>query len=173
METETSMTTYRRAILEMLVGSGSLDTLYPPSFRSFPRKRIQEAFWRLRHKELISYQEKKDGTIKIALTEAGKKKAFRYKFDAMEISEPRRWDRKWRIVAFDIPEGKKPARNALAEKLKQLGLKQFQKSLWIYPYPCKDEIDFVAEILEVGKYVHYIEATGVTNDAALRDVFEL
>lgn len=34
-----------------------------------------------------------------------------------------------------------------------------QKSVFVFPYPCKDEIDFVGEIFNVRKNIIYIEAT--------------
>jgi len=37
--------------------------------------------------------------------------------------------------------------------LKNLNFFQFQKSAWICPYPCEDEIIFIADFFGVGKYV--------------------
>ena len=91
----------------------------------------------------------------------------------LSLTKFKRWDEKWHIIAFDIPEKHKPARNALTAKMKELGLIAFQKSLWIYPYYCKDEIDFVAEVFNVGKYVHYIVVASITNDKLLRNKFNL
>ena len=111
--------------------------------------------------------------MKIVLTELGKKRILRYKLEDMKIQKPKKWDGNWHIVAFDIPENRKAARNALGQKMKELGLLPFQKSLWIYPYDCKDEIDFIAGVFEVGKYVHYIITRSITNDELLRQRFNV
>lgn len=41
-----------------------------------------------------------------------------------------KWDGKWRLVIFDIPESKRRLRNTLRQKLKEWGFKYWQKSLW-------------------------------------------
>jgi DNA-binding transcriptional regulator PaaX len=38
-----------------------------------------------------------------------------------------KWDEKWRIVAFDIPEKFKTGRDALRRKLKEVGFHELQK----------------------------------------------
>ncbi|MCH7763134.1 MAG: hypothetical protein IIB95_05255, partial [Candidatus Marinimicrobia bacterium] len=67
----------------------------------------------------------------------------------------------WRIVIFDIPEKRKKARDAINLKLKELGFHPIQKSTFIFPYECRNEIDFVAEHFFVRKYINYI-VDGVT-----------
>lgn len=138
----------------------------------FTPARLASTFWRLRKKEIVDYRED-DNKIRIVLTEAGKKKILSFKFDDLVITRPKRWDGKWRVVAFDIPEARKKARDALVQKMKDLGLVQFQKSLWLCPYECRDEIDFVAEVFGVGKYVHYLVVDEMTNDTLLRQQFGL
>ena len=55
-------------------------------------------------------------------------------------------DGEWRIVIFDIPEKFKKAREALRMKLKELGFLELQKSVFIFPYECEDEINFIVEV---------------------------
>lgn len=45
----------------------------------------------------------------------------------------RPWDRKWRVVIFDIEEKKKKARNSLRLKLISLGFGKLQESVYITP----------------------------------------
>ena len=73
---------------------------------------------------------------------------------------------------FDIPESEKFAREALREKLKNLGFAQFQKSIWIYPYPCENEIDFVTEFFSIAKHVNLITVK-IDDDRPLRAEFNL
>jgi len=145
---------------------------YKLDIPGFNPTRLVKTFWRLRQKDIIEYLE--DGNnVRIVLTENGKKKVLSYKFDDLSIFKPRYWDSRWRMIAFDIPESKKKARDALVQKMKDLGLLQFQKSLWIYPYECKNEMDFVSEIFGVGKYVHYMTISEMTNDNMIRQRFNL
>lgn len=71
----------------------------------------------------------------LVLTDLGKMRLQKSTYENLKIPKPPKWDDRWRIVFFDIPEGKKSARNALSLKLKALGYQQLQKSIWIHPYP--------------------------------------
>ncbi len=73
---------------------------------------------------------------------------------------------------FDIPENRKSARESIRNKLKELGFTQFQKSVWLYPYPCEAEIDFITEYYSVAKYVNLITVK-IENDKPLRVKFNL
>lgn len=145
---------------------------YKLDIPGFSPTRLIKTFWRLRQKDIIEYLEDSDN-VRIVLTENGKKEVLSYKFDDLCIVKPKRWDNLWRMVAFDIPESKKKSRDALVQKMKDLGLIQFQKSLWIHPYECKNEIDFVSEIFGVGRYVHYMTISEMTNDNMVRQKFNL
>ena len=47
--------------------------------------------------------------------------------------EKRRWDRRWRIVIFDIPERRKSVRAKLRRFMQEYGFVRLQDSVWIYP----------------------------------------
>jgi DNA-binding transcriptional regulator PaaX len=143
----------------------------------FRKKGINEEYLKnqlyyLRRKKLISFKEKGSETI-IELSEHGKKYILKYKYDDIKINKPLFWDRKWRIVVFDIPEKRRSARDAMRIKLKELGLIKFNDSVWIYPYECREEIYFVTEFWKIGQYVHYIEATSITNENQIRRIFNI
>lgn len=140
--------------------------------RKLKKEFLMQKFYYLRRKNLISFVEK-DTKIEIIITENGKKQLLKYNFDEMKVDCPNRWDEQWRLVFFDIPESKKTARNALVCKLRDLGFVRFNNSVWVFPYECQKEIDFVGEVFEVGKYVHYAIVAQITNDDALRSVFHL
>ena len=106
------------------------------------------------------------------LTEKGKKRKLEYDFNAIEISRPEGWDGRWRMLMFDIPEKEKSAREALRDKLIAMGFVLFQKSIWIYPYSCENEVDFIGEALGIGKYLHLLTAR-IDNDQELRSKFNL
>lgn len=136
------------------------------------RYRLRLQLLRLRDKQLISWKEK-DGTIELELTENGKREALHFNPEMMALPRTPHWDRKWRIIAFDIPESKRKGRDALREMMQELGATQLQKSLWVWPYECRKEIDFIAELFGVGKYVHYIVAESTTADSHLKSCFQI
>ena len=129
---------------------------------------LRRSIKRLYQSKLIDYKENGDGTVKIVLSKNGKNKILKYNLDKVEIKKPLRWDKLWRLVIFDIPEDKSHGRKALAAKLKELGFYPIQKSVFIHPYECQDEIDFVAEIFELAPYVRFLRVKSVDTELDLK-----
>ena len=48
-----------------------------------------------------------------------------------------------------------------------------QKSVFLYPYDCKNEIDFILEIFEIKPYVRYIVAKDIDIALDLKQRFKL
>ena len=111
-----------------------------------------------------------DGTITLILTEKGKRKALKYNIEKMKIHR-QRWDGKWRLVIFDIPERQKQARDALRDKIKQLGFHELQKSVFVYPFDCQNEIQFITEFFQVVPYVRYGLVDWIDNGLHLKSIF--
>jgi hypothetical protein len=137
----------------------------------YTKKQIDNALGNLRRKKLIKIIKEKDGKYKIKLTNKGKKRFLKLSLETIKIEKPPIWDRKWRIVIFDIPIKYNQARAALRMKMKELGFKQLQKSVWVHPYECEDEILFTAEVFEVDKYVEIITAEKVLHEKVLKKSF--
>jgi DNA-binding transcriptional regulator PaaX len=140
--------------------------------RKYNERRFNYTLKRLQDQKMITIGQKGDKTV-IELTKKGKKRVLKYKLDEMKIKKPKKWDGLWRIVIFDIPEKKKIARDALRRKLKELDFVKIQKSVFVHPYPCRDEIDFIKEIFEVRPYVNLIIAKSIDGEARLKCHFKL
>src|SRR5438876_201469 len=87
-----------------------------------------------------------DGTeVSFRLTPAGIHRLQRYRLDSLVLRLPRRWDKKWRTVAFDIPTKQSKERAAFVQRLRELGFTMLQKSLWVYPAECFDVVIKLAD----------------------------
>lgn len=137
------------------------------------RRKFSQALWRLKKSRLIIVQEKQDEKFMVELTEKGKRKLREFQFTELTIPKPKEWDRRWRVVIFDIPEKKKRAREALREKIKQLNFYQLQESVWVHPYPCEAEIEFICELFDIAPYVNILTATYIKNDIGAKKHFHL
>ena len=133
---------------------------------------LRSALYRLKKQKLINISEK-DGKTLIEITQKGKTRALKYKLEKMKIKKPKRWDKKWRVVIFDIPNNKTLARNVLRDKLKELGFYKLQKSVWIFPYKCRDEIDFIKEIYNIEPYINLILAEKIDQEEKCLKFFNL
>ena len=137
------------------------------------KRRISDAIKRLNNKRFIELIEK-GGNIHIKITANGKNLLKRFDYDDLELLKVKKWDKKWRLVIFDIPEKKKKERNALSEKLKDLGLYHLQESVFVYPYDCQNEIDFICEFLFVSRYVNYCVVESIDKtEGDLRQFFKI
>lgn len=124
------------------------------------RGQLRGTIKRLEKQRLISWKEQ-DGNLYLKLTDKGKKKVIAYKLDDLQIKKNKR-DGLLRVIAFDIPEKEKPAREFFRDKLKHMGLYQLQESVFYTPYECKNEIDFLRFELGIERYVIYILAKEVS-----------
>ncbi|MCL5784312.1 MAG: hypothetical protein M1142_03090 [Patescibacteria group bacterium] len=108
------------------------DFMYNPGYYAYgsgweyPLKKtsLAQAFKRLREKGLIELVS--DEKLLYRLSERGKDKAL---MAALKMPGEK-WDGKWRLIIFDIPEKRRPARDLLRQKLKEWGFVHFQRSVW-------------------------------------------
>ncbi len=135
-------------------------------------KNFYSYFLKLRKQKLIEI--KTGGKFqKFILTENGRKVFLRFNYENIQIKRSKIWDRNFRVIIFDIPEKKKAARDSLREKMKELGCVKLNDSVWVFPYPCQQGIDFIANYWGVGKYVHIILAKDLTARDNLEKIFGL
>lgn len=127
------------------------------------RYRIKRTVQYLENQKLIDFYERGDDQI-MEITEKGEKRILKYKFDEMRIIRPKKWDDYWRIITFDIPERYKRARSALTRKLKEMEIYPLQKSVFVCPFECKDEIDFIGEFFNVRKFIYYFTTKDLDDD---------
>jgi phenylacetic acid degradation operon negative regulatory protein len=52
----------------------------------------------------------------------------------------RGWDRHWRLVAFAVPEARRASRDALRDRLLELGGAPIQGGLYVSPHPWQDDV---------------------------------
>ena len=141
--------------------------------KKYKKKNIQDNFYNLKKRGYVRIKQNK-GQIYISLTEKGKKKAGWLQIDSLEIKKPKKWDKKWRIVIFDIIELKKLHREAFRGKLKELGFYPIQKSVWVCPYNCKDEIKLLRNFFGLSsKDIKLIVAENIEEEKELKEIFKI
>lgn len=138
------------------------------------RYKMNRILQNLEKQKLIDIYEKGDETV-MEITDKGRKRILKYKFDEIVITRPKKWDGYWRMIIFDIPERYKKSRDALTKKLKEMEIYPLQKSVFICPFESKNEVDFVSEFFDVGKFVHYfvIKEIDEKNESFLKGYYNL
>jgi CRISPR-associated endonuclease Cas2 len=145
----------------------------PKEFENIERRALNRALNSIYKSHLVSEKNNRDGTTTLVLNEDGKQKALRFNIDQIEIKKPKKWDEKWRMVMFDIPEKIKGLRDSLRLHLRKLGFVELQKSVFVHPYSCDKEIEFLTELYNARKYVRFITADEIDNKLDLEKKFQL
>jgi CRISPR-associated endonuclease Cas2 len=137
------------------------------------QRALKRAIRSLYERKLIDLKENKDGSISLLLNDNGKQKVLNYKLENIKIKIPPKWDQKWRLIIFDIPEKFKKVREAIRDHLKRFGFYQLQKSVFVSPYECQNEIEFLIEFYNIRPYVRQIIAEKIDNELHLKQIFKL
>lgn len=88
-------------------------------------------------------------------------------------AEDEEWDGLWHIVCWDVPEKYKKERDCFKDKLKESGFYKVQKSLWAYPYECKEEVAIIAQNLSIAPFVVYLNTDHLPIQSKLIRYFNL
>lgn len=147
-------------------------------FRGKEKRKYHQGYYlkrtiaKMKEKGLIEFQEK-NGKFFARLTEKGKQELLKYQLQQAFIEKPKKWDKKWRLIIFDIKEKRRNIRNGLREELVNLGFSRLQDSVWVYPYDCEEITIMLKSYFHLGKDVLYITADKIENDKWLKEKFNL
>ncbi len=155
------------AAIALAPGLGAALKLIDPN----PRKAVAKADRALRslvksNKVILT----KKGYV---LTTKGEQDYLRGQFDRYTFPTPRTWDKKWRVICFDVPEKKKHVRRLLHDKLKTLGCYRLQDSVFVTPYSCAEFLKVAHGAYGLSDYVRGMVVTDIDKKEALHSFFRL
>lgn len=145
-----------------------IDYIIPPD----PKQRVRETLSKMKKRGLITFEER-NGKRFPRLTPKGERQAARITLGDLSIPKPRRWDRRWRMVIFDIKEARKRDRVRIRTILQRLGFLRAQDSVWIFPYDCEEFVALIKAEMKLGRDVLYVIADAIEYDRPFREHFGL
>lgn len=156
------------------IAEGTFKTLYPhPYYHLFCRHSHPRSFYnsmqRLERKNLVGVR-LKGGKEVWSLTAAGEKLAEGIKMK-INLARHSRWDKKWRLIIFDIPEKTRSRRDCLRKELLNLDFCQLQKSVWVSPYPLPQEFGEIVSELDLGDDYRVVIAESINSDSDIKSRF--
>lgn len=136
----------------LCVMSKGYESMYGWVPKKFNRNNFYHLTWRSMRTGYIEKVEK-NGEAYLRLTSQGQKK-LRRDFPLLTMQQ-RPWDKKWRVVMFDIKETNRVTRDNFRQKLRELGFGMLQESVFISPHNVAEDIaEFIESIgLENAAYV--------------------
>src|SRR3989344_6145306 len=141
-------------------------------FKKRKWKRFNDDIYYLKRRGLIKTYQNRDGSYRVTSTAEGRRQVAKYDLEDIKIKVPKKWDRCWRFIVFDIPTEKQRGRLALLSGLRRLGFVKFQKSVWAHPFECKNEVAMLAKTSGIEEYVHWLVCRDTSAGNYLRNEFE-
>lgn len=115
-----------------------------------------------------------NGKKRVEITPAGQRALdLEIQTASVRTKRPKRWDKRWRLVMFDIPERRKGDRDSLRRTMIDAGFLCFQDSVWIFPYDCEDLVALLKIDMHLGNAVRYAIVEKLENDAEVRAHFKV
>lgn len=133
-------------------------------WRKFNLWRLRQVIKRLDRQKAV---EIKGGLVRI--TDKGRQKSLKFNLEEIKLKERR--DGHWRIVIYDISNLKKFQRELLRTTLKRLKFFPLQKSVYLTPFICEDEIEYLRQIFHISSEVIVLKLSSLENEDAYRDYF--
>lgn len=127
---------------------------------------------RMRDRGWIEESEKQ-GKKFLCLTKKGKLQDLMYKLRESEKSDKKKWDGKWRLAIFDIPEKGRRERVRIRGFLLSMGFCCLQKSVYIYPYELSGESVEYLKISGLDRFIRFLRVDQMDDENELRKFFGL
>ena len=163
-------------ILEAL-GKTFIESFWPhPYYHTFcdhnKKRSFRNAVDRLEKRGLIIGERQKNGRVVFMLSPEGEKLAERISLK-LAMAKNKRWDGKWQLLIFDIPEKTRAKRNFFRKELLDFGFYPLQKSVFAYPYPLPSDFFTLWEDFDFKKQLVAVESAKIKDDENLRIFFGL
>lgn len=142
---------------------------YAKTFSRRQKYHINETIYNLKKKGLVTVQS--NGYFK--LTKKGELRLAGLEMDFHSITKPKTWDKKFRVVIFDIEEAKRKIRTAIRIHLLGWGFVRLQNSVWVHPYECREAIDLLKTNFGLSTDVLFLTVEEIENDRWIKSEFGL
>lgn len=136
------------------------------------RDQVKQTIKRLERRGLV-VTETIGEELLVRLTQAGKKWFKRYELKRMKIERLSQWDKLWRVVVFDIPENQHQTRDIVRAWLKRLGFARLQQSVWVIPWPCREQFDAISAEFGLGNQAILLETKTIAKVRSLKRNFRI
>lgn len=140
-------------------------------WKKFNTWRLRQVLRRMHEQKLVEVIEE-NGMQIVKISEKGNKKLLKYDLETLELKN-KKWDGKWRIIIYDIFSQKREERELFRKTLKRLKFLQLQRSVYLIPFKCYDEIEYLRQVCRVDTEVLILTVSGLENEKVYREYFGL
>lgn len=139
------------------------------AWKKFNLRLLKRNLKRLHEQKVVEITQE-NGQEVIKLTQKGYAKFLRFKLEDHSLKE-KAWDGKWRLVLYDIATLKKDKQEGFRRILKSMNFLALQKSAYLTPYKCNQQINYLREYFSLGEEVLLLEISQLENDKYFKEYF--
>jgi DNA-binding transcriptional regulator PaaX len=162
------------ALVATIVPNALIAMANVPSIkRAHLKARYKTALGRLAAQGYIEFKKRNEKSYACITEEGRRKLAFTLEKEKLTQHQKRRWNGRWRVIIFDVPERRRKTRDRLRLMMQELGFVRLQDSVWVFPYDCEEFISLLKAELKIGSAVLYMVVEEMENDTYLREHFRL
>lgn len=144
------------------------------SRRSDQQRRIAKSIYYLKAKGYVQLApEGRD--FKLKITQKGRKKIRMMQFKSLSVPAGKKWDGHWWLVLADVPSDPyRSCADSFRKKIRSMGFYPLQRTVWVYPFDPRDEVDFISSYFKINPFVTVMEAVSLDpeDERKLRDNFK-
>ncbi|MDO8564859.1 MAG: hypothetical protein Q7R88_02595 [bacterium] len=135
---------------------------------------VSNSFYDLKRRGFIEIERQK-GVMRISFTDKGKQcKKLVELLQQFKQKSGDKWKGEWYIVMFDVKNEHRTIRDALRLFLRKMGFVQMQKSVWIYPHDCREELDFLRNFFDLKeRNLRLLTTDKIGDDRYFRKMFKI
>lgn len=157
------------------VAPGALALLRGVRFDGKPRHRhITQALRRAERRGLVEIRAPSHRPPVVRVTEKGMQLLAQRELAGMAAQQrPKRWDGRWRILVFDVPERQRRTRDMLRSSLTRVGFIMLQESVWLYPFDCEEVVTLLRAAYRLEHVTARLIVGLIEDDGAFRWHFDV
>ena len=131
--------------------------------------RLRQIIKRMQNSKYVEIKEENDMQL-VKITKKGREKLLKYDIEKMQLDESS-WDGKWRLIIYDVITPKRNNSEMFRRTITNLKLLKLQKSVYLTPFRCEDEIEYLRQVFEIGNEVLILTVKNLENEEAYRKYF--
>ena len=131
--------------------------------------RLRQVVKRMQNSQLVEIKEEKGIPI-VKISKKGKNKLLKYDIEKMQLDQSN-WDGKWRLIIYDVKTPKRKNSEMFRRVITNLKFLKLQKSVYLTPFKCEDEIEYLRQVFEIGNEVLILTVRNLENEEAYRKYF--
>ncbi|MEK7660174.1 MAG: hypothetical protein AAB343_03160 [Patescibacteria group bacterium] len=145
----------------------------PIELKRIDRRYITRSLRALEKEGLVQRRSTTQDGMRIELSAYAKQQLGALELRRLSTVRPTKWDQKWRLLIYDVPEDRKRGRDAIRYELRNMGFVELQHSVWIFPFDVTDILLLIRELYDLKSELIVLTADRFDGDHIYQKHFDI